>query len=82
MKYILAVLLTIHMACACAQQYMGHTVTNMPFPIARGKTVSLPVTDAGPIPAENEKIGYADFVVEITDLAFRNRSAKFVESDE
>jgi hypothetical protein len=56
MKYVLAVLLTIQMTCVCAQQYMGHTVTYMSFPIAGGKAVSLPVTDAGPIPAENDKI--------------------------
>jgi len=39
-----------------AQEYMGHKVINMPFPLAGGEIVSLPVTDAGTIPAENEKI--------------------------
>jgi hypothetical protein len=33
--------------------YMGHRVVDMNFPIAGGETVSLPVTDAGPIPAES-----------------------------
>lgn len=35
---------------------MGYKVTSMSFPLADGVTVLLPVTDAGPIPAENEKI--------------------------
>lgn len=32
---------------------MGQPVVDMQFPIAGGKTVSLPVTDAGPVPAED-----------------------------
>jgi hypothetical protein len=34
--------------------YMGYLVTNQKFKIADDKTIYLPVTKAGPIPAENE----------------------------
>jgi hypothetical protein len=40
-------------AAAPERTYMGHRVVDRDFTIAGGETVSLPVTDAGPIPAEN-----------------------------
>ncbi|HWM93252.1 MAG TPA: hypothetical protein VN493_20990 [Thermoanaerobaculia bacterium] len=39
---------------ASERTYMGHRVIEMQFPIAEGKKVSLPMTDAGPIPAEDK----------------------------
>jgi len=50
---ILLVLLFLLATAARERTYMGHQVVDMQFPIAGGKTVSLPVTDAGPIPAED-----------------------------
>jgi len=45
---------------------MGYQVVDKEFPIAGGKTVSLPVTQDGPIPAENQdfKIDVAGFSVQ------------------
>lgn len=46
--------------------YMGYEVREMQFPVAGGEVVSLPVTDAGPIPAENRafKIEVAGFNIQ------------------
>lgn len=65
MKTVLS-LLTVGLAgCASQNTYMGYKVVDMPFNVAGGKTVSLPITDAGPIPAENQsfKIEVAGFTV-------------------
>jgi len=40
---------------ANSREYMGYKVVNVPFPIAGGETVRLPVTEVGAIPAENRK---------------------------
>lgn len=53
-KTLLVVVTSLVLAAASERTHMGYKVTDMQFPIAGGKTVSLPVTDAGPIPAENE----------------------------
>ncbi|QDE30947.1 hypothetical protein [Shewanella polaris] len=56
MKKIYLVLLIFAIA-GCASKsnktYMGHDVISMPFNIAGGNVVHLPVTDAGVIPAED-----------------------------
>ncbi len=64
MKLRLPLLVAAGLLLAAAgkpRTYMGHAVREMQFPIAGGEVVSLPVTDAGPIPAENRafKIEYA-----------------------
>lgn len=65
MKTILSFLTVLLAGCASQNTYMGHKVVDMPFTVAGGKTVSLPITDAGPIPAENQsfKIEVAGFTV-------------------
>jgi len=40
---------------ALGREFMGHKVVDVPFQIAGGTTVALPITDAGPIPAEDRK---------------------------
>ena len=65
-RVIFASLLAVMLAsCASQQKYMGHPVSQKSFMIAGGETVTLPVTAAGPIPAENEqfKIEVAGFSV-------------------
>ena len=67
MKIPLAFLgLLLLAGCASTQTYMGRRVINAPFAVAGGNTLSLPVTDAGPLPAENDsfKIEVAGFTVE------------------
>jgi len=56
MKYRLAVLLASFLlsACATGPTYLGHAVSESPFKVDGGKTVNLPVTRAGALPAENE----------------------------
>jgi len=58
-------LLSLSTASARERTYMGHPVSDMKFPIAGGQEVSLPVTDAGPIPAEDKdyKIEVAGFSI-------------------
>jgi hypothetical protein len=52
---------TFFAACASAQTapmgtFQGRPIVYMPFVIAGGKTVDLATTDAGPIPAENDRV--------------------------
>ncbi len=56
MKYRIATLLTPFLlsACATGTSYLGHAVSQTPFKVDGGKTVHLPVTRAGALPAENE----------------------------
>ena len=56
MKYRFAALLAslLLSACATGPTYLGHAVSEVPFKVDGGKTVSLPVTSAGALPAENE----------------------------
>lgn len=65
MKTVLLLLAILLASCASQRTYMGHKVVDMPFIVAGGKTVALPVTDSGPIPAENQsfKIEMAGFTV-------------------
>lgn len=39
-------------SCASTSTYMGYPVKQVPFNLAGGTTVNLPITPAGPIPAE------------------------------
>lgn len=57
--------LTLLAGCSSAPTYMGHRVHDISIPIAGGKTISASMTNAGPLPAENEdfKIEVAGFVV-------------------
>lgn len=50
---------------ALGREFMGYKVIDAPFAIAGGKTVVLPITDAGPIPAEDRraKIEVAGFMI-------------------
>lgn len=52
-------------ACATGPTYLGYSVSDMPFKADGGKTVHLPMTRAGSVPAENEeyKIEGAGFMV-------------------
>lgn len=56
MKYRIAALLASFLlsACTTGPTYLGHAVREAPFKVDGGKTVSLPVTSAGALPAENE----------------------------
>ncbi len=56
MKYRIAALLASFLlsACATGPTYLGHSVREVSFKVDGGKTVSLPVTNAFAIPAENE----------------------------
>ena len=47
------------------REFMGHKVIDAPFVVAGGKTVVLPITDAGPIPAEDRKakVEAAGFII-------------------
>lgn len=57
MKYRLAAALLLFTAQAiAATTYQGYDVKDESFRIAGGKKLTLPVTKAGPIPAENERI--------------------------
>jgi hypothetical protein len=60
----IALLLVVVLAGG-ARAGTGQKIANMPFPIAGGQTVLLPVSDGGPIPAENDevKIEVAGFVI-------------------
>jgi hypothetical protein len=42
--------------CASSPASTHKQVVEMPFPIAGGQILRLPVTDGGPVPAENDKI--------------------------
>ena len=56
MTYRIATLLMFFLlsACATGPTYLGHAVSKVPFKVDGGKTINLPVTSAGPLPAENE----------------------------
>lgn len=56
MKYRITALFASFLlsACATGPTYLGHSVSETTFKIDGGKTVSLPVTGAGALPAENE----------------------------
>ena len=41
-------------ACATAPKYLGHKVTETRFEVDGGKTITLPITSAGALPAEND----------------------------
>ncbi len=56
----LLILLSFATLVATAKQYMGYKVSDMPFRIAGGKTLMLPVTDAGTVPAESPQIRIED----------------------
>lgn len=55
MKYRIAVLLASSLLSACANgpTYLGYPISEASFKVDGGKTVSLPVTRAGALPAEN-----------------------------
>ncbi|MDR2000407.1 MAG: hypothetical protein LBP94_02600 [Zoogloeaceae bacterium] len=54
MKYRIAALFASFLLSACGPTYRGYTVSEASFKVDGGKTVSFPVTRAGPLPAENE----------------------------
>ncbi len=49
--FLVSVLLS---ACVTAPTYLGKVVTQAPFKVDGGKTVNLPITNAGALPAEND----------------------------
>jgi hypothetical protein len=53
-----ALLFVVVLLCGCASSPApkSQDIAEMSFPIAGGKILHLPVTDRGPIPAENDKI--------------------------
>lgn len=65
MKKFGIVIMVALAGCASQRSYHGQKVTDMPFPVAGGTTLMLPVTDGGPIPAQNDdiKIQVAGFVL-------------------
>lgn len=92
MRLLAALMLLMVTGCASSPTYMGYRVTEAPFPIAGGQIVKLPVTDAGPIPAQDEKIKIevAGFAVSLSKqdpqiaklhwmFNFTNKSAQVVE---
>jgi hypothetical protein len=68
MKAKIPLLVTLLFLSSAARErtYMGYRVIDMEFPITGGKKVSLPMTDAGPIPAEDRafKIEVAGFSIQ------------------
>ena len=66
-KIFLALLISTLFSCASKpnETYMGYKVVSMPFNIAGGDVIYLPVTDAGVIPAEDKgfKMQFAGFTV-------------------
>lgn len=78
---------------ALGREFMGLKVIDVPFVVAGGKTVLLPVTDAGPIPAEDRKarIEAAGFIIARTEdnpklalivwtFGLTNKSIKSIQS--
>lgn len=57
MKCRISVLLVsiLLQACASGPTYLGYPVSSLPFKADEGKTVHLPMTRAGAVPAENEE---------------------------
>jgi hypothetical protein len=53
---LLVVILGLAGNIGLAREYLGLEVVNLPFRIAGGKYIRLPVTDAGSVPAENRKV--------------------------
>ncbi len=66
-KFYIIILIFGLIGCASKtyKTYMGHEIMNVSFVIAGGDVVYLPVTDAGPIPAESNgfRMEYAGFSV-------------------
>jgi hypothetical protein len=56
MKYLFAAGLLLAAQSVSAATYQGYDVKEESFRIAGGEKVTLPVTKAGPIPAENERV--------------------------
>src|SRR5262245_3491918 len=57
MKVLSPLILVVLVGCSSSRTYMGQKVVDAPFIVAGGtKTLRLPVTDGGPIPAEDERI--------------------------
>lgn len=79
-KFCIIILLVTLVGCASKskESYMGYEVISMPFNIAGGEVVYLPVTDAGVIPAEDNgfKMQVAGFTV--GESAAKNNEAELV----
>jgi hypothetical protein len=56
----------LFLVAASERTYMGHQVVDKEFPIDGGKTKWLPVTEAGPIPAETQA-----FKVEVAGISLQ-----------
>src|SRR5689334_6598337 len=93
LRTIVIVVLSFMSAIALGREFMGHKVIDAPFVVAGGKTVVLPVTDAGPIPAEDRKakIETAGFIITrskedpklaliVWTFGLTNKSIKTIES--
>jgi hypothetical protein len=71
------VLILFLLSAAGKRTYMGQRVFDMSFAIAGGKTVSLPVTDAGPIPAENRTVKIESAGIAIRPAVLGSSSTSF-----
>lgn len=63
MKYLITTFFAFALLSACSTTYHGTAVTEVEFKVDGGKSVKLPVTRHGALPAENEnyRIEYAGF---------------------
>lgn len=86
-RIALALTLALLSLDAVAKEYMGQKVIEVPFKIAGGATVTLPITVAGPIPAEDRKVriegagpsidaGQPEGAVLAWNFAFTNKGMK------
>jgi len=75
-KTLLLVIVSVVLLSAASERtYMGYQVVDKEFPIAGGKTVSLPVTQAGPVPAENRDFKIEVAWVSVQPALFNSRQA-------
>lgn len=67
--------LAILSGCSTGPTYMGYPVRQADFKVDAGKTVSLPVTRVGPLPAEND-----DYKIEVAGVSASLTNGKPAES--
>lgn len=65
MRMLFSVLPLLLVGCTPTRTYQGQPVKDVPFVIAGGQVIQHPITDGGPLPAENEF-----FKIEAAGLAF------------
>ncbi|HTG35492.1 MAG TPA: hypothetical protein VLB76_21435 [Thermoanaerobaculia bacterium] len=74
-NWLIVSVIFLSLSAASERTYMGYPVVDMKFPIAGGKAVSLPVTEAGPIPAEDRAFKIEAAGISIQPLLFSPKRA-------